>query len=302
MRAFNGQQKQLLVLLTPATLFLGVFFLGPLLIMAVYSFLEPGLYGGVEWNFYHWSYGRVFGWADGFYEEFDIVYLEILLRSAALALATVAVTLVLCYPVAFWISRMPSRWKSFCIFMIALPFFSSMIIRLYAWVLILRDSGFANQILLSLGMISEPLDLMYSGTAVILGMVYIFVPFMFLPVYSSVENLDPKLIKASQDLGATPLTTFRKVIFPMTLPGVVSGCILVFIPALGNFIVPSMLGGAKVVMIGNLVEQQFLASRNWPFGATLSMVMILFMLLVVSFYLIRLVKKQHNSRGSAADA
>ncbi|SEF93748.1 ABC transporter permease [Marinobacterium lutimaris] len=293
MRSFNGQQKQLLVLLTPATLFLSVFFLGPLLIMAVSSFLEPGLYGGVEWSFYPWSYGRVLGWADGFYEEFDIVYLEILLRSAGLALATVAVTLLLCYPVAFWISRMPSRWKSFCIFMIALPFFSSMIIRLYAWILILRDSGFANQILLSLGIIAEPLDLMYSGTAVILGMVYIFVPFMFLPVYSSVENLDPKLIKASQDLGATPFTTFRRVIFPMTLPGVIAGSILVFIPALGNFVVPSMLGGAKVVMIGNLVEQQFLASRNWPFGATLSMIMILFMLLVVSFYLLKVMKKQH---------
>ncbi len=295
MRSFSRQQKQLMLLLTPATLFLGVFFLGPLLIMAVYSFLEPGLYGGVEWNFYHWNYGRVLGWAQGFYEEFDIVYLEILLRSAGLALATVAVTLVFCYPVAFWISRMPARWKSLCIFLIALPFFSSMIIRLYAWILILRDSGFANQVLQTLGIISEPLDLMYSGTAVIIGMVYIFIPFMFLPVYSSVENLDPKLIQASQDLGATPFTTFRKVVFPMTLPGIVSGCILVFIPALGNFVVPSMLGGAKVVMIGNLVEQQFLAARNWPFGATLSMVMILFMLLVVSFYLIRVMKNQHST-------
>ncbi|MYM61804.1 ABC transporter permease [Pseudomaricurvus sp. HS19] len=295
MRSFTSQQKQLLLLLSPATLFLGIFFLGPLLIMAVYSFLEPGLYGGVEWNFYHWNYGRVLGWADGFYEEFDIVYLQILLRSAGLALVTVLVTLAFCYPVAFWISRMQSRWKSFCIFLIALPFFSSMIIRLYAWILILRDSGFANQILMSLGIISEPLDLMYSGTAVIIGMVYIFIPFMFLPVYSSVENLDPKLIKASQDLGATPFTTFRRVIFPMTLPGVVSGCILVFIPALGNFVVPAMLGGAKVVMIGNLVEQQFLAARNWPFGATLSMVMIVFMLLVVSVYLIRAMKNPQHS-------
>ncbi len=295
MRSFTRQQKQLLLLLSPATLFLGIFFLGPLLIMAVYSLLEPGLYGGVEWNFYHWNYGRVLGWADGFYEEFDIVYLQILLRSAGLALLTVLVTLAFCYPVAFWISRLPSRRKSLCIFLIALPFFSSMIIRLYAWILILRDSGFANQILMSLGLISEPLDLMYSGTAVIIGMVYIFIPFMFLPVYSSVENLDPKLIKASQDLGATPFTTFRRVIFPMTLPGVVSGCILVFIPALGNFVVPAMLGGAKVVMIGNLVEQQFLAARNWPFGATLSMVMIAFMLLVVSIYLLKAMKNPQHS-------
>ncbi|WP_221799541.1 ABC transporter permease [Oceanobacter mangrovi] len=295
MKSFSRQQKQLVLLLAPATLFLGIFFIGPLLIMAVYSFLEPGLYGGVEWNFYHWNYGRVLGWADGFYEEFDLVYLEILARSAGLALATTLLTLLVCYPAAFWISRMSTRGKALCLFLITLPFFSSMIIRLYAWILILRDSGFANQILDALGLISEPLGLMYSSTAVVIGMIYIFVPFMFLPLYSSVEKIDGKLIQASQDLGAAPLTTFRKVILPLTLPGVIAGSVLVFIPSLGNFVVPSMLGGAKVVMIGNLVEQQFLYARNWPFGATLSMLMIVSMLVIVSFYLFKVMKNQPQS-------
>ncbi|WP_428034781.1 ABC transporter permease [Amphritea sp.] len=294
MSVFKLSRKQLTLfaLLSPTTLFLLTFFIGPLLIMLIYSFLEPGLYGGVEWNFYHWNYGRVFGWADGFYEEFDAVYLEILLRSIGLALVTVICTLVVCYPVAFWVSTLSYKKKNICIFLITLPFFASMVVRLYAWVLILRNSGFANQFLETLGLISEPLNLMFSGTAVIIGMVYVFIPFMFLPIYSSVEKLDRNLLQASQDLGASPLTTFRKIILPITLPGVVAGCILVFIPSLGNFIVPDLLGGAKVLMIGNMVEQQFLYARNWPFGATLSMVIILLMLIILSIYLYKSTRNQ----------
>ncbi|WP_432454361.1 MULTISPECIES: ABC transporter permease [unclassified Agarivorans] len=285
------QRLMLAGLLAPTTLFLGIFFLIPLGIMLLYSFLEPGLYGGVEWNFYHWNYGRVFGWADGVYEEFDSVYLEILLRSIGLASATVICTLVICYPVAFWVATLTAKQKSFFIFLITLPFFASMVVRLYAWVLILRNSGFANQFLQAAGIITEPLNLMFSGTAVIIGMVYIFIPFMFLPIYSSVEKLDMSLLQASQDLGATPFTTFRRVVLPMTIPGIVAGSILVFIPSLGNFVVPDLLGGAKVMMIGNMVEQQFLYARNWPFGATLSMVIIFLMLAILSFYLFVSAKK-----------
>lgn len=287
-RTLSRQQLSLLVMLSPTSLFLGVFFLIPLTIMLTYSFLEPGLYGGVEWSFYHWNYGRILGWADGFYEEFDIVYLEILLRSIGLAAATVICALVVCYPVAFWISRLSPRMKSLFILLITLPFFSSMIVRLYAWILILRDSGFANQLLEWTGFIEEPLSIMYSGTAVIIGMVYIFVPFMFLPIYASVEKLDTKLLQASEDLGATPFTTFRRVIFPMTLPGIMAGSVLVFIPSLGNFVIPELFGGAKVLMIGNMVEQQFLYARNWPFGAALSMIITLFMLVLLSVFFYRI--------------
>lgn len=294
-KTYSRQQISLLVTLSPASLFLLIFFVIPLLIMLTYSFLEPGLYGGVEWNFYHWNYGRMLGWADGYYEEFDIVYLDILLRSIGLALTTVLCTFIICYPVAFWISGLSEKKKSLFILLITLPFFTSMIVRLYAWILILRDSGFANQFLEWMGIISEPLSIMYSNTAVIIGMVYIFIPFMFLPIYSSVENLDKKFIQASEDLGATPFTTFRKVIFPMTLPGVLAGSILVFIPSLGNFVIPDLFGGTKVLMIGNMVEQQFLYARNWPFGAALSMIITLFMLILLTVVFYRMKKSPLNS-------
>jgi len=293
MKIFTRKQKVVIALLTAPSLFLFIFFIIPLSIMLFYSFLEPGLYGGVEYNFYHWNYGRIFGWADGFYEEFDSVYLEILLNSIGLAIVTVICTLVICYPVAFWISTLPPKVKAICILFITLPFFVSTLVRLYAWILILRDSGFANQFLQGMGFIDRPLTLMFSGTAVIIGMVYIFIPFMFLPIYSSVEKLDKSLLQASQDLGAKPFITFKKVILPMTFPGIVAGSILVFIPSIGNFIVPDLLGGSKVMMIGNMIEQQFLYARNWPFGAALSMVITFLMLLMLIVFLFK-VKKNNK--------
>ncbi|MGB3835692.1 ABC transporter permease [Castellaniella sp.] len=276
------RSRALFGLLATPSAFLVVFFLGPLAIMLVYSWLEPGLYGGVEWVFYHLNYGRIFGWANTRYETFDPVYLQVFLRSVWLALSTVVLCLVVCYPAVFWISRQPPGRKRLFIFLITLPFFVSQIVRLFAWVLLLRPTGFINQALMGIGLISKPLDLIYTQFAVTIGMVYIFVPFMFLPLYASVEKLDMSLAEASSDLGAGRWQTFRRVILPMTMPGVVAGSIIVFIPSLGNFIVPSLLGGAKVLMIGNLIEQQFLSARNWPFGAALSMVVmtsVLFLLL-----------------------
>jgi len=266
------ERLRLVGLLTPVTLIIGVFFLAPLSIMAVYSLLEPGLYGGVEWSFYPDNFGRVLGWADGVNEEFDPVYLEIILRSFKLAALTVLATLALCYPAAFWVARQPERMRNFCLFLITLPFFTSLIVRLYAWLLILRPSGVINTALAALGFYN-PVELIYTETAVLIGMTYIFIPFMFMPVYASVEKLDKRLLEASADLGASRWQSFWKVIFPLTLPGIAAGSIIVFIPSLGNFIVPSLLGGARVLMIGSLVEQQFLAARNWPFGAALAMLL-----------------------------
>ena len=285
--ARKGDSRRLALLLTPSTLFLGIFFLGPLGVMFFYSFLEPGLYGGVEWNFYHWNYGRILGWADGEWEDFDPVYAEIFLRSVRLALTNVAITLLICYPAAFWVSRLPPRWRTFVVFIVTLPFFLSLVVRLFCWVLILRPSGFLNAALLGLGVIAEPVDIIYTETAVLIGMAYVLLPFMFLPVYASIEKLDRALIEASSDLGAKPYQTFLRVVLPMTLPGVAAGAVLVFIPSLGNFIVPDLLGGAKVMMIGNLVEQQFLSARNWPFGSALSVMIMLVMLVSIVFYLRR---------------
>ncbi len=260
--AVKRQSVVLGLLLAPVTLFLGVFFLMPLCIIAIFSFLSPGLYGGVEWSFYHWNYGRIFGWADGIMEICEPIYLQILFRSLFFAAMTVVLTLILCYPVAFWVSRLSEGWRLVFMFLITLPFFSSLIVRLYASLLILQPSGLLNTLLMSLGVIGEPLEILYTPTAAVLGMVYVMVPFMFLPLYSAVDNLDRAQIEASLDLGANRVQTFLKVMLPQTLPGIMGGAVIVFIPAVFNFIIPDVLGGAKGLMIGNLVEQQFLSSRN----------------------------------------
>ncbi|SDI23659.1 ABC transporter permease [Alloyangia pacifica] len=282
---------QLVGLLGAPTVFLLVFFFGPLLIMLVYSFLTPGLYGGVDWIFSHLNYGRILGWADTRYEKFDPVFIAIFLRSLRLAALTVLASLLVCYPAAFWISRMRPGMRDFAIFLVTLPFFVSLIVRLFAWVLILRPTGFLNQGLMGLGLTGAPIEFLYTDFAVILGMTYVFIPFMFLPLYGSIEKLDMAQIEASSDLGATRFQTFRKVILPATLPGIVGGSVITFIPALGNFIVPSVLGGAKVLMIGNLIEQQFLSARNWPFGSALAMLVMsaVLILLIAQF---RLSKKE----------
>jgi spermidine/putrescine transport system permease protein len=279
--ALRRQSVILGALLAPVTLFLGVFFVLPLLIIAVFSVLTPGLYGGVEWAFYHWNYGRIFGWADGIMEVYEPIYLQILLRSLTFAALTVIVTLILCYPVAFWVSHLPDRWRMVFLFLITLPFFSSLIVRLYAWLLILKPTGLFNTVLLNLGVIDQPLEILYTPTAVVLGMVYVMIPFMFLPVYASVDTLDRAQVEASLDLGANRVQTFVKVILPQTLPGIMGGAVIVLIPSVGNFIVPDVLGGAKGLMVGNLVEQQFLASRNWPFGSALSMIIMAVVLTVL---------------------
>lgn len=279
--AVKRQTWALGLLLAPVTLFLGVFFLLPLTIIAVFSFLTPGLYGGVEWDFYHWNYSRIFGWADGIIEIFEPIYLQILFRSLSFAALTVILTLILCYPVAFWVSRLSERWRLVFLFLITLPFFSSLIVRLYAWLLILKPTGVLNTVLMSLGIISEPLEILYTPAAVVLGMVYVMVPFMFLPLFAAVDNLDSAQTEASLDLGANRFQTFVKVMLPQTLPGIMGGAVIVFIPSVGNFIVPDVLGGAKGLMIGNLVEQQFLSWRNWPFGSALSMIIMAVVLTVL---------------------
>ncbi|MCO5151010.1 MULTISPECIES: ABC transporter permease [unclassified Shinella] len=280
------RRAQLGLLLGPVSLFLAVFFLGPLAIMIVTSFLAPGLYGGVEWTWYPHSYGRILGFADPMFEDFDPVYIAIFLRSLKIAALTVVATLLVCYPAAFCISRLSERWKNFCLFLITLPFFTSLIVRLFIWVLILRQTGLVNSVLLSTGVVARPLELIYTDGAIVLGMVYVFIPFMFMPVYASVEKLDWTLVRASLDLGAGPIRTFLRIILPLTAPGIAGGAVIVFIPALGNFVVPAILGGAKVMMLGNLIEQQFLAARNWPFGSALAMMVMCVMLVLLFAYVI----------------
>lgn len=296
MKLANQQRLQIGVLLGPVTLFLLVFFAIPLGIMVVTSFLAPGLYGGVEWNYYPHNFGRILGFADPAFEEYDPVYIAIFFRSLKIAAVTVVATLLVCYPAAFHISRLPDKWKNFCLFLITLPFFSSLIVRLFVWVMILRPTGLINETLIGTGIIARPLEMIYTDGAIVLGMVYVFIPFMFMPVYASIEKLDWRLVQASLDLGAGPVRTFFRIILPLTAPGILGGSIIVFIPALGNFVVPAVLGGAKVMMLGNLIEGQFLAARNWPFGSALAMMVMAVMLVLLTGYVIL------SGRRNAAEA
>jgi spermidine/putrescine transport system permease protein len=191
---------------------------------------------------------------------------------------------------------MSERRKTFVLFLIMLPFFANLLVRIYAWLLLLRPTGFINTLLQSAGLIAQPLDMLFSNFAVIVGMVYIFTPFMFLPIYANVEKLDYSLIRASQDLGATPLQTFLRVILPLTAPGIAGGSVIVFIPALGNFIVPAFLGGSKVQMTGNLIERSFLQSRDWPFGAALAL------LIMASVVLVLMIQFTRTARAQARGA
>ncbi len=288
-----NKKNRLILLLTPFTLYSLIFFLGPMMILLLFSFLEPGIYGGVEWNFYHHNYGRILGWADGVYEEFDIVYAKIFFRSLRLALITVFFTLLICYPAALWISNLSSKLRNFFIFLITLPFFASLVVRLFAWMIILKPSGILNQFLIGLNIIDEPFLMLFTEGAVIVGMMYVLIPFMFLPLYASIEKIDPKLLEASKDLGANKFITFYKVTLPLSLPGIIGGSILVFIPSLGNFIVPDLLGGAKVVMIGNIIEQAFINGRNWPFGSALSMILMATVIFFLLLY-VRSISKYEN--------
>ncbi len=263
--------------------------------MVVTSFLAPGLYGGVEWEFYPHNFGRILGFADPAFEEYDPVYLSIFLRSVRIAVVTVIAALLVAYPAAFYISRLPDRWKNFCIFLITLPFFASLIVRLFVWVMILRPTGLINETLMSLGIISRPLDMIYTDGAIVLGMVYVFLPFMFMPVYASIEKLDWRLVQASLDLGAGPVRTFFRIVLPLTAPHCrrLGDCLH---SVTWKFRCAAVLGGAKVMMLGNLIEGQFLSARNWPFGSALAMMVMAVMLVLLLFYVLL------TNRRNAAEA
>lgn len=249
-------------LLAPGTLWLVAFFVAPILIMAVYSVMERGTYGGVESGFTLESYARFF----------DPLYLRILARTLGLAALTTAICLVVGYPMAYAIAG-AGRWKHALLFLVVLPFWTSFLVRTYAIMFLLRDTGLVNSALMAIGVIERPITLLYTPGAVLAGLVYGYLPFMVLPVYASLEKLDPALLEAAESLGARPTARFVRVTLPLSLPGIVAGCLLVFVPSLGAFLTPDLLGGAKQVMIGNLVQQQFGSARDWPFGAAVSFVL-----------------------------
>lgn len=245
--------------LAPAWIWAALLFAAPFVIVVFYSFLTRGAYGGLGLPWTAENYRRLF----------DPLYLGIAVRSFGIAAATTAVCLVLGFPLALFISR-AGRRKNFYLQLVILPFWTSFLVRLYAWLFLLRDTGLINTALERLGVIREPLPLLYNNGAVLLGLVYGYLPFMVLPVYATLERLDPALVEAAADLGAKPFSVLWHVVLPLSMPGIRAGSILVFIPALGAYLTPDLLGGGRTVMIGNLVQNQFTTARDWPFGAALS--------------------------------
>lgn len=266
--------KTLLILLLPATIWLLIFFVIPLIIVLIYSFLERGIYGGVTWEFTLKNYQRLA----------DDLYLNIIWRSLGLASLTTLICLIIGYPVAFLIATISGRWRNLLLFLVIIPFWTNFLVRTYAWMVILRSEGVINTILQSLNLIQDPLNLLFTPFAVIVGLIYGYLPFMILPLYANIERLNFSLVEAAQDLGANHIKTFFRIILPLTLPGIMAGSVLVFIPALGAFITPDILGGAKTVMVGNLIQNQFLQARDWPFGSALSMGLMILVLIPVMIY------------------
>ena len=263
------------LLLTPAVAWLILFFIVPLFIVIIYSFLERGTYGGVVWRFTLQNYARVF----------DPLYLSTFTRSVYIALVTTLTCLALGYPLAFFLTRRPARQRNLLLLALMIPFWTNFLIRTYAWLTLLRtNTGLVNLSLLRLGLIREPLPLFGTDFAIIIGLVYSWLPVMVLPIYAALERLDVSLIEAAQDLYASRLDTFRFVLWPLSLPGVAAGAMLVFIPTLGAFVTPAILGGGKSLMIGNIISNQFLAAHDWPFGSALSTLMMLLMLVAVLVY------------------
>jgi spermidine/putrescine transport system permease protein len=273
----KGWNLRLAGLLAPVTLWLGLFFLVPLLLILAYSFGTSGVYGGITLGFNPGNYLKVF----------DPLYLEIVVRTFIIAGINTLICLLLGYPLAYFIAFKGRRWKTMLIMLVMVPFWTSFLIRAYAWVVILNGNGVANKTLQFLGIADEPVNLIFTPGAVTLGMAYAYLPFMILPLYAALEKFDGRLKEAAQDLGASRWATFWRVTFPLSLPGVIAGSILVFIPSAGEFVIPNLLGGSRTVMIGNLVQQQFLQARDWAFGSALAMILAVLLLAAILFYVRR---------------
>ncbi|MBQ7529594.1 ABC transporter permease [bacterium] len=220
-----------------------------------------------------------------FATAFNSENLPILLRSALYAACTTCLCVFLGYPLAWFIARHSGKYKIFMLLMVMLPFWTSYLIRIFAWMTILQSEGILNQCLITLGLISQPIDMLNTPFSVILGLTYGFLPFATLPIYNSLDKLDNSILEAAADLGATPSTTFFKIILPMSMPGVTAGSLLTFVPAMGDFVTPDILGGVDTMMVGNLIQQQYLAFFNWPLGAALSLIIMSIMLISILAFL-----------------
>ena len=253
---------------------LGAFALLPFLLVFVTSFLEQGSTQLIEFHFTFSNYIQIF----------TSVYVKVFLRSFYIAGWTTLLCLILAYPFAFIMATVKDRHKNILLLLLLLPLWTSSLIRSYAIVALIKTKGIINTVLLALGIIHEPLQIMFTNTAVMIGLVYNLLPFMILPLYANLERLDYSLIEAARDLGASKLRIFAKIIIPLSRPGILSGCILVFLPAMTIFYIPDLLGGSKSMLLGNLIETEFLTIHNWPLGSATSVILSAVMALFLLYY------------------
>jgi spermidine/putrescine transport system permease protein len=271
--AIKAEARRGFFISSPAYVYLVVFFVIPLILVFIYSFAtrdSTGLTVLSDWNL------------DSYKRLFSAEVLEIFLRSLILAVMTTVICLLFAYPFAFYIATRGPKIRNVLLILVMIPFWSNFLVRTYAWRVILGSEGPISQVSQALG--GEPIRLLFTNTAVLIGLVYGYMPFMVLPLYAALERMDWRLVEAARDLYADGWTAFRKVTFPLSMPGVVAGSILVFIPSLGAYVTPALLGGAKTVLLGDYIQSQFLAARNWPFGSALSFAVIFVMLLATLFY------------------
>lgn len=284
---------------SPALIAIGLFLIVPILIVIGYSLMEANPYGGVNQVFSSDAYSALL-----FERQLDDnlaftdSYLLIALRSIGIAGVTTVVTLLIGFPVAVWLAMQPVQRRGLLIFLITVPFWANLLIRTYAWILLLRNTGVINNSLMGLGLINEPLQLLYTDGAVLLGLVYTYAPFVVLPIYATLEKMDIRLLEAAQDLYAGRWRTLRKVVLPIAKPGIFAGAILTFVPCLGAMIAPELLGGGTRMMLGNLIFRQFSDARNWPFGAALSLVLMAAVMLVLTLYALRAQRQRTLQEGA----
>ncbi len=274
------------LLSTPALVLLTVAASGPLLIVLLYSFLSPGQYGGVIWEFSTNGWRGILWSKDIFSDEWVLAdaHLTIFWRSVSLSLLTTIFTFVLGFPTAWFIATRPPKQRALWLFLITIPFWTNLLIRTYAINEVLRKEGLVNLVLLKLGVIQTPLDMLYGPFAIFVGMTYVYLPLMVLPLFAAIDRFDMKLLEAGYDLYASRWQVLRRVIMPIVKPGIVAGSILVFVPSLGAYVTPRVLGGGKQMMLGNFIELQFLQGRNWPLGAALSMLLLIIVTVALLVY------------------
>ena len=276
------------LLILPGLGWLTMFMIIPCLIIFFFSFFERGTYGGIDYFFTF----------DNFSRTVEPIYRSIFFNSARIAGFATLIALLIAYPSAYAIALAPRHRQTRYLFLVMLPFWSNYLIRTYAWIVLLNREGLINKSLTGAGMIEEPLNILYNEFAVITGLVYNYLPFVILAIYASLQRLNPEIREASEDLGAPAWRTFLRVTLPLTLPGIAAGAVFVFVLSIGNFITPDLLGGGRIVMVGNLIYDQFLSARDWPFGAALSLALIFTMMVLLFAQAAAVNRAQRTNAGS----